>query len=100
MWGALGAARDAYESALRYALEREQFGTPVASFQLTQQKLVEMVLEIQNDPGRWHHPRPPAVAARRELRERADRRGAHPHHGPRDHRHPPFSSLSILSGLS
>jgi glutaryl-CoA dehydrogenase len=31
MWGALGAARDAYESALRYALEREQFGTPVAS---------------------------------------------------------------------
>jgi glutaryl-CoA dehydrogenase len=47
MWGAMGAARDAYESALRYALEREQFDRPVASFQLTQQKLVEMVLEIQ-----------------------------------------------------
>jgi glutaryl-CoA dehydrogenase len=47
MWGALGAARDAYESALSYALDREQFGTPVASFQLTQQKLVDMVLEIQ-----------------------------------------------------
>jgi glutaryl-CoA dehydrogenase len=47
MWGALGAARDAYETALRYALDREQFGTPVASFQLTQQKLVDMVLEIQ-----------------------------------------------------
>jgi glutaryl-CoA dehydrogenase len=47
MWGAMGAARDAYESALRYALAREQFGTPVAGFQLTQQKLVDMVLEIQ-----------------------------------------------------
>jgi glutaryl-CoA dehydrogenase len=47
MWGAMGAARDAYESALRYGLERNQFGTPVAAFQLTQQKLVDMVLEIQ-----------------------------------------------------
>jgi glutaryl-CoA dehydrogenase len=47
MWGAMGAARDAYESALNYAIARTQFGTPVASFQLTQQKLVDMVLEIQ-----------------------------------------------------
>jgi len=47
MWGVIGAARDAYESALCYALERRAFGTPVASFQLTQQKLVDMVLEIQ-----------------------------------------------------
>jgi glutaryl-CoA dehydrogenase len=47
MWGAMGAARDAYETALRYSGERCQFGTPVASFQLTQQKLVDMVLEIQ-----------------------------------------------------
>jgi glutaryl-CoA dehydrogenase len=47
MWGAMGAARDAYESALNYATARTQFGTPVASFQLTQQKLVDMVLEIQ-----------------------------------------------------
>ncbi|WP_344020887.1 acyl-CoA dehydrogenase family protein [Pseudonocardia kongjuensis] len=47
MWGVLGAARDAYETALRYALDREQFGSPIASRQLTQQKLVEMVLEIQ-----------------------------------------------------
>ncbi|HWM01960.1 MAG TPA: acyl-CoA dehydrogenase family protein [Actinophytocola sp.] len=47
MWGAMGAARDAYETALRYSGERRQFGTPVASFQLTQQKLVDMVLEIQ-----------------------------------------------------
>jgi glutaryl-CoA dehydrogenase len=47
MWGAMGAARDAYETALRHALDRRQFGVPIASFQLTQQKLVEMVLEIQ-----------------------------------------------------
>ena len=47
MWGAMGAARDAYEAALRHALDRRRFGVPVASFQLTQQKLVDMVLEIQ-----------------------------------------------------
>jgi glutaryl-CoA dehydrogenase len=47
MWGAMGAARDAYEAARDYALERTQFGRPLASFQLTQQKLVDMVLEIQ-----------------------------------------------------
>ena len=47
MWGAMGAARDSYEAALGYALERRQFGQPIAAFQLTQQKLVEMVLEIQ-----------------------------------------------------
>jgi len=47
MWGALGAARDSYESALAYAMQRHQFGRPIASFQLTQQKLVDMVLEIQ-----------------------------------------------------
>ena len=46
MWGAMGAARDAYEQALAYALQREQFGVPIASFQLTQQKLVDMVVEI------------------------------------------------------
>jgi glutaryl-CoA dehydrogenase len=47
MWGAIGAARDAYQAALAYALDRRQFGTPIAAFQLTQQKLVDMVLEIQ-----------------------------------------------------
>jgi len=47
MWGALGAARDSYEAALAYALQRHQFDRPIASFQLTQQKLVDMVLEIQ-----------------------------------------------------
>jgi glutaryl-CoA dehydrogenase len=47
IWGSMGAARDAYEDALAYALDRTQFGAPLAAFQLTQQKLVEMVLEIQ-----------------------------------------------------
>ena len=46
IWGAMGAARDAYEVALAYALDRRQFGKPIASFQLTQEKLVDMVLEI------------------------------------------------------
>ena len=47
VWGAMGAARDSYEAALRYALAREQFDRPLAGFQLTQQKLVDMVLELQ-----------------------------------------------------
>ena len=47
LWGAMGAARDAYQAALAYASDRTQFGKPIASFQLTQQKLVDMVLEIQ-----------------------------------------------------
>lgn len=47
IWGAMGAARDSYESALGYSLERSQFGKPTASFQLTQKKLVDMMLEIQ-----------------------------------------------------
>jgi glutaryl-CoA dehydrogenase len=47
IWGAMGAARDCYECALEYSKRREQFGKPIASFQLTQQKLVEMMLEIQ-----------------------------------------------------
>jgi glutaryl-CoA dehydrogenase len=47
IWGALGAARDSYQVALAYTLRRHQFDRPIASFQLTQQKLVDMVLEIQ-----------------------------------------------------
>src|SRR5215204_5879092 len=45
-WDGLGQATDCYETALAYAREREQFGQPIASFQLVQQKLVEMVNEI------------------------------------------------------
>ena len=46
-WGAMGAARDSYEAALAYAQERLQFGRPLAGYQLTQEKLVNMLLEIQ-----------------------------------------------------
>ncbi len=45
-WGALGAALDCYDTALRYAGERIQFGKPIASFQLQQKKLAEMITEI------------------------------------------------------
>ena len=45
-WGAIGAAMDCYDTALRYAKEREQFGKPIGSFQLQQKKLAEMITEI------------------------------------------------------
>lgn len=45
-WGAIGAAMDCYDTALRYAKERNQFGKPIASFQLQQKKLAEMITEI------------------------------------------------------
>ncbi len=45
-WGAIGAAMDCYESARKYAAERIQFGKPIASFQLIQKKLAEMLTEI------------------------------------------------------
>lgn len=45
-WGAIGAALSCYDSALRYAGERSQFGKPIASFQLQQKKLAEMLTEI------------------------------------------------------
>jgi len=47
IWGVMGAARDSYEAALSYALGRQQFEQPIASFQLTQRKFVDMVLELQ-----------------------------------------------------
>jgi glutaryl-CoA dehydrogenase len=46
-WGAMGAARDSYEAALEYSQDRLQFGRPLAGYQLTQEKLVNMLLEIQ-----------------------------------------------------
>lgn len=45
-WGAIGVAMDAYEAARRYSLARQQFGKPIASFQLIQKKLAEMLSEI------------------------------------------------------
>lgn len=45
-WGAIGAALDCYDSALRYSKERIQFGKPIGAFQLQQKKLAEMITEI------------------------------------------------------
>lgn len=45
-WGAIGAAMDCYDTALRYSKERLQFGKPIAGFQLQQKKLAEMITEI------------------------------------------------------
>lgn len=45
-WGSVGIAIDCYEAALKYAKEREQFGKPIASYQLIQKKLAEMITEI------------------------------------------------------
>ena len=45
-WGALGAAMDCYDTALRYAKERTQFGKPIGQYQLQQKKLAEMITEI------------------------------------------------------
>ncbi|MFH2096646.1 MAG: acyl-CoA dehydrogenase family protein, partial [Bacteroidota bacterium] len=45
-WGAIGAAMDCYDAALRYSLERHQFGKPIASFQIQQKKLAEALTEI------------------------------------------------------
>jgi len=45
-WGAIGAAMDCYDTTLRYAKERIQFGKPIAGFQLQQKKLAEMITEI------------------------------------------------------
>ena len=45
-WGVMGAARSCYETALEYSKTREQFGRPIGGFQLTQEKLVNMMLEL------------------------------------------------------
>ncbi|GGJ96298.1 glutaryl-CoA dehydrogenase [Pilimelia anulata] len=47
VWGALGAAYDCLTTTLRYAGDREQFGKPIAAFQLTQAKLADMAVELQ-----------------------------------------------------
>ncbi|MCT1722678.1 acyl-CoA dehydrogenase family protein [Kocuria marina] len=46
IWGAMGAARDSFEVALKYSQERMQFDRPLAGYQLTQQKFADMALEI------------------------------------------------------
>ena len=46
VWGVVGAGRDCLETAISYAGDREQFGKPIAAFQLTQKKLADMTLEL------------------------------------------------------
>ena len=55
VWGVLGSARDCLETAIEYAGAREQFGRPIAGFQLTQKKLVDMALELDKAFLLAHH---------------------------------------------
>lgn len=67
LFGVVGAARACYESALEYTLSREQFGKPLAGFQLTQRKLADLLVEVNRaglvamqigrlkDSGQLHH---------------------------------------------
>ncbi|GAB3732706.1 acyl-CoA dehydrogenase family protein [Amycolatopsis oliviviridis] len=67
LFGVVGAARSCYETALEYTLSREQFGKPLAGFQLTQRKLADLVVEVNRaglvalrigrlkDAGTLHH---------------------------------------------
>src|SRR5690606_741984 len=47
VWGVVGAARSCFEAALDYSLTRQQFGKPIASFQMTQSKLADMATKVQ-----------------------------------------------------
>ncbi|MGX2998050.1 acyl-CoA dehydrogenase family protein [Streptomyces sp. JNUCC 64] len=55
VWGAMGAARTCFETALGYAREREQFGRPIGGFQLTQAKLADMAVELHQGVLLAHH---------------------------------------------
>ncbi|WP_371679225.1 acyl-CoA dehydrogenase family protein [Streptomyces sp. NBC_01276] len=55
VWGSMGAARSAFETALDYARTREQFGKPIGGFQLTQAKLADMALELHKGILLAHH---------------------------------------------
>jgi glutaryl-CoA dehydrogenase len=67
VWGALGAARTAFTTALEYARSREQFGRPIGGFQLTQAKLANMALELQK-----------GLLLALHLGRTKDQRGLHP----------------------
>jgi alkylation response protein AidB-like acyl-CoA dehydrogenase len=68
-WGAVGAARDCFETALEYATDREQFGQPIGGFQLQQRKLAEMATQITTAQLLAHR-----LA---DLKERGDLRPQH-----------------------
>ena len=97
VWGSVGAARACFESALDYAKERLVFGKPIAGYQLTQQKLAEMALEInrahaRRAPSRPHEGRGNAPPRAREhgqdgQRARRDRGRPQRAHDARRQRH-------------
>ena len=68
-WGAIGAARDCYEEALAYAKEREQWGRPIAGFQMQQEKIAEMATRVTKAQLLMHR-----IA---DLKERGDLRPQH-----------------------
>ena len=68
-WGAVGAARDCYEEALAYAKEREQWGRPIAGFQMQQEKIAEMATRVTKAQLLMHR-----IA---DLKERGDLRPQH-----------------------
>ena len=96
VWGAMGAARACYETALEYSKTRVQFDRPIGGFQITQQKLVDMLLELNKgtllalhlgrmkDEGRLH----PAQVELRKTQQRARSAGdcAGSAHDPRRQR--------------
>ncbi|MFJ6127503.1 acyl-CoA dehydrogenase family protein [Streptomyces griseoviridis] len=55
VWGAMGAARSCFETAVEYATSREQFGRPIGGFQLTQAKLADMAVELHKGILLAHH---------------------------------------------
>ncbi|MFE2046032.1 acyl-CoA dehydrogenase family protein [Streptomyces sp. NPDC059477] len=55
VWGAMGAARSSFETAVDYAKSREQFGRPIGGFQLTQAKLADMAVELHKGILLAHH---------------------------------------------
>ena len=61
-WAALGHAVAAYETALTYAKRREQFGRPLCSFQIVQDRLVRMLAEVTGDAAVLPADRPPGRA--------------------------------------
>ena len=71
MWGVTGAARDCLARALEHAGEREQFGRPIAAFQLTQAKLTEMAVALTPRPAAGAAPRPPEGCRARCGRSRS-----------------------------
>jgi alkylation response protein AidB-like acyl-CoA dehydrogenase len=92
-WQAAGCARGAFEHALRYTKARQQFGRPIASFQLVQDLLVKML----GNGTLLEHRRQVRRRRRGDLLLRVNPRDQHPHRRPRDHgrgRLPPTSRSS------